>query len=33
MWKPNDKGIEELLILFKNSKGSDNTKHKEVYQV
>ena len=33
MWKPNDKGIEELILLFSNSKGIDNSKHKEVYQV
>jgi hypothetical protein len=33
MWKPNDKGIEELILLFSNSKGIDNRKHQEVYQV
>ena len=33
MWKPNETGIKELIMLFLNSKGSDNTKHKEVYNV
>ena len=33
MWKPNEKGVEELIILFTNSLGIDNSKHKEVYNV
>ena len=33
MWKPNEKGVEELIKLFSNSQGTDNTKQKEVYDV
>ncbi len=32
-WDPNDKGVEELISLFKESKGSSNEKHREIAEV
>ncbi len=32
-WDPNSAGVEELINLFKESKGSSNLKHKEIAEV
>jgi hypothetical protein len=33
MWRPQQEGIEELIILFKNSKSIDNSVHQQIYNV
>ncbi len=33
MWKPNDKGLHELLNLFKDSNSNDNRKQSQIYTV
>lgn len=32
-WDPNEKGVEELINLFKESKGNSNVKHREIAEV
>ena len=33
MWNPQLDGIKELSKLFKESKGKDNAKHKDIFAV
>jgi len=33
MWKPNEKGVKELITLFQDSNSADNNKQKEIYNV
>ena len=32
-WTPNSEGLKELLDLFKESQGSNNTKHRQIFEV
>jgi hypothetical protein len=33
MWMPNNDGLKELITLFKESRGKDNSKHLVVFNV
>ncbi len=32
-WSPKVEGIQELISLFKESRGNNNEKHREIFEV